>query len=196
MEELISLGVEVKVLTGDSVAVCRKVCQQINLPVKSIVTTEDLNGLDDEQIVKVAHRATVFAKLTPFQESLVIRALKRSDHVVGFLGDGINDAPALVEADVGISVDTATDIAKESTDVILLEKITCHHRRCCCVGSHNLWQYDEVHCDNHLLQLWQRLFSPGRILVAALFADASDPDSDTNPALRSLSSDHSLGSHG
>ncbi|KAF9908809.1 hypothetical protein EC991_009512 [Linnemannia zychae] len=122
IKELLSLGVEVKVLTGDSAAVCRKVCQEIDLPVKSIVTTDDLVGLDDEQVAAIAREATIFAKLTPLQKSLVIRALKRSDRVVGFLGDGINDAPALAEADVGISVDTATDIAKESADVILLEK--------------------------------------------------------------------------
>ncbi|GJJ72583.1 P-type Mg2+ transporter [Entomortierella parvispora] len=122
IKELMSLGVEIKVLTGDSAAVCRKVCQEINLPVKSIVSTEDLIGLDDEQIAELAQGATIFAKLTPLQKSLVIRSLKRKDHVVGFLGDGINDAPALAEADVGISVDTATDIAKESADVILLEK--------------------------------------------------------------------------
>ncbi|GJJ75433.1 P-type Mg2+ transporter [Entomortierella parvispora] len=122
IKELMSLGVEVKVLTGDSAAVCRKVCQQINLPINSIVTTDDLIGLDDEQLAAVALKATIFAKLTPLQKSQVIRALKRSDRVVGFLGDGINDAPALSEADIGISVDTATDIAKESAQVILLEK--------------------------------------------------------------------------
>ncbi|KAG0202337.1 hypothetical protein BGX28_005125 [Mortierella sp. GBA30] len=122
IKELMSLGVEIKVLTGDSAAVCRKVCQEIDLPVKSIVSTEDLVGLDDEQIAELARNATIFAKLTPLQKSLVIRSLKRLDRVVGFLGDGINDAPALAEADVGISVDTATDIAKESADVILLEK--------------------------------------------------------------------------
>ncbi|KAF8975465.1 hypothetical protein BGZ46_009110 [Entomortierella lignicola] len=122
IKELMSLGIEVKVLTGDSAAVCKKVCAEIDLPVKSIVTTDDLIGLDDEQVAELARGATIFAKLTPLQKSIVIRSLKRSDHVVGFLGDGINDAPALAEADVGISVDTATDIAKESADVILLEK--------------------------------------------------------------------------
>ncbi|KAF9580821.1 hypothetical protein BGW38_002377 [Lunasporangiospora selenospora] len=122
IRELMNLGVEVKVLTGDSAAVCRKVCEEIKLPVKTVVTTEDLIGLDDEQISIVAKEATIFAKLTPLQKSQVIRALKRTEHVVGFLGDGINDAPALSEADVGISVDTATDIAKESASVILLEK--------------------------------------------------------------------------
>ncbi|KAG0238467.1 hypothetical protein BGW41_008190 [Actinomortierella wolfii] len=122
IKELLSLGVEVKVLTGDSVAVCAKVCQEINLPVKSIVTTEDLNGLDDDALTEVAERGTIFAKLTPLQKSMIIRALKRRGRVTGFLGDGINDAPALSEADVGISVDEGTDIAKESADVILLEK--------------------------------------------------------------------------
>ncbi|KAF9976630.1 hypothetical protein BGZ73_008169 [Actinomortierella ambigua] len=122
IKELISLGVEVKVLTGDSAAVCAKVCQEIKLPVKSIVTTDDLNGLDDDALAEVAERGTIFAKLTPLQKSMIIRALKRREHVVGFLGDGINDAPALSEADVGISVDEGTDIAKESADVILLEK--------------------------------------------------------------------------
>ncbi|KAF9126553.1 hypothetical protein BGW39_006544 [Mortierella sp. 14UC] len=115
IKELLSLGVEVKVLTGDSAAVCRKVCREIDLPVKSIITTDDL-------VAMIARETTIFAKLTPLQKSQVIRALKRSDRVVGFLGDGINDAPALAEADVGISVDTATDIAKESADVILLDK--------------------------------------------------------------------------
>ncbi|KAF9196806.1 hypothetical protein BGZ50_007051 [Haplosporangium sp. Z 11] len=122
IKELLSLGVEVKVLTGDSAAVCRKVCQEIDLPVQTVVSTEDLVGLEDDQITLIAQNATIFAKLTPLQKSIVIRALKRSDHVVGFLGDGINDAPALAEADVGISVDMATDIAKESADVILLDK--------------------------------------------------------------------------
>ncbi|KAK3839811.1 MAG: magnesium-translocating P-type ATPase [Linnemannia gamsii] len=122
IKEILSLGVEVKVLTGDSDTVCRKVCQEIGLPINSIVTTDDLVGLDDEQVALIARNATIFAKLTPVQKSRIIRVLKRSDRIVGFLGDGINDAPALTEADVGISVDTATDIAKESADVILLEK--------------------------------------------------------------------------
>ncbi|KAF9308935.1 hypothetical protein BG003_010410 [Podila horticola] len=122
IKELLSLGVEVKVLTGDSAAVCRKVCQEIKLPLKNIVTSEDLVGLEDDQVADLAEGATIFAKLTPLQKSQVIRALKRRDHIVGFLGDGVNDAPALAEADVGIAVDAATDIAKDSANVILLEK--------------------------------------------------------------------------
>ncbi|KAG0015709.1 hypothetical protein BGZ82_001314, partial [Podila clonocystis] len=122
IKELLSLGVEVKVLTGDSAAVCRKVCQEIKLPLKNIVTSEDLVGLEDDQVADMAEGATIFAKLTPLQKSQVIRALKRRDHIVGFLGDGVNDAPALAEADVGIAVDAATDIAKDSANVILLEK--------------------------------------------------------------------------
>ncbi|KFH70311.1 hypothetical protein MVEG_03162 [Podila verticillata NRRL 6337] len=122
IRELLSLGVEVKVLTGDSAAVCRKVCQEIKLPLKGIVTSEDLIGLEDDQVADLAEGATIFAKLTPLQKSQVIRALKRRDNIVGFLGDGVNDAPALAEADVGIAVDAATDIAKDSANVILLEK--------------------------------------------------------------------------
>ncbi|KAF9413144.1 hypothetical protein BGZ94_000824 [Podila epigama] len=122
IKELLSLGVEVKVLTGDSPEVCRKVCQEIRLPLKNMVTSGDLLGLEDDEVAELAEGATIFAKLTPLQKSQVIRALKRKDHIVGFLGDGVNDAPALAEADVGIAVDAATDIAKDSANVILLEK--------------------------------------------------------------------------
>ncbi|CAG8795949.1 27833_t:CDS:2, partial [Racocetra persica] len=122
IEELMKYNVEVKVLTGDSPVVCRKVCEEINLPIKSIVTTTDLEGLDDTQLEDIAEKATIFAKLTPLQKANIVNALKRRNHIVGFLGDGINDAPAIRESDVGISVDEGTDIAKESADIILLEK--------------------------------------------------------------------------
>ncbi|CAG8594721.1 13151_t:CDS:2, partial [Dentiscutata heterogama] len=122
IEELRKYNVEVKVLTGDSPVVCRKVCEEINLPIKSIVTTNDLEGLDDTQLEEIAERATIFAKLTPLQKANIVNALKRRNHIVGFLGDGINDAPAIRESDCGISVDEGTDIAKESADIILLEK--------------------------------------------------------------------------
>ncbi|CAG8539823.1 3290_t:CDS:2, partial [Dentiscutata erythropus] len=122
IEELRKYNVEVKVLTGDSPVVCRKVCEEINLPIKSIVTTKDIEGLDDTQLEEIAERATIFAKLTPLQKANIVCALKRRNHIVGFLGDGINDAPAIRESDCGISVDEGTDIAKESADIILLEK--------------------------------------------------------------------------
>ncbi|CAL8112395.1 unnamed protein product [Orchesella dallaii] len=115
-------NVKVKVLTGDSPLVCKKICREIGLSVDTIVTGKDLAGASEEQVRKLVEEATIFAKLTPIQKSDVVRALKKNGHIVGFLGDGINDAPALTEADVGISVDSGTDICKESADIILLEK--------------------------------------------------------------------------
>ncbi|CAG8462686.1 5290_t:CDS:2 [Acaulospora morrowiae] len=122
LQELFKYNISVKVLTGDSPTVCRKVCQEIDLPVKAVVTTTDLNDINDTQMEEIAENATIFAKLTPLQKAQIVRALKRRGHIVGFLGDGINDAPAIRESDCGISVDEGTDIAKESADIILLEK--------------------------------------------------------------------------
>jgi Mg2+-importing ATPase len=115
-------GVRVKVLTGDNEIVTRKVCREVGLDVEHIVLGSEVDALSDEALAETAQSATVFAKLSPAQKARVISALHRRDHVVGFLGDGINDGPALKAADVGISVDTAVDIAKESADIILMEK--------------------------------------------------------------------------
>ena len=115
-------GVTVKVLTGDNETVTRKICSEVGLEVSHIVLGKDLEDMDDDQLADAAETTSVFAKLAPEQKARVIRALHRKGHVVGFLGDGINDGPALKAADVGISVDTAVDIAKESADIILLEK--------------------------------------------------------------------------
>ena len=115
-------GVTVKILTGDNEVVTRKVCKDVGLAVDQIVLGSQMEGLSAEQLADLADRSTVFAKLLPTQKAAVIEALRRGGHVVGFLGHGINDGPALKAADVGISVDTAVDIAKESADIILLEK--------------------------------------------------------------------------
>jgi P-type Mg2+ transporter len=119
---LAAKGVRVKILTGDNEVITRKVCSEVALDVGTVLLGSEVGRLDDEGLAEVAERTTVFAKLTPAQKERVIQALRRRGHVVGFLGDGINDSPALKAADVGISVDTAVDIAKESADVILLEK--------------------------------------------------------------------------
>lgn len=115
-------GVDVKVLTGDNAIVTRKICNDVGLFIKGAVDGSQLEGLSDVQLYDVVEKNTIFAKLSPMQKSRIIIALKAAGHTVGFLGDGINDAPALRAADVGISVDTAADIAKESADIILLEK--------------------------------------------------------------------------
>ena len=115
-------GVEVKVITGDNEAVARKICREVVLDVTHSVQGRDIEPLEDAELDALVARVTVFAKMSPAQKARVVKSLQRQGHTVGFLGDGINDAPALREADVGISVDTATDIAKESADIILLEK--------------------------------------------------------------------------
>ncbi|HTV85094.1 MAG TPA: magnesium-translocating P-type ATPase [Dyella sp.] len=115
-------GVTVKVITGDNEAVTRKICREVGLDVENSAQGRDIEPLEDAELDDLVKRTTVFAKMSPLQKARVVKSLQRQGHTVGFLGDGINDAPALREADVGISVDTATDIAKESADIILLEK--------------------------------------------------------------------------
>ncbi len=115
-------GVAVKVLTGDNEAVTRNICRQVGLPVSRIILGSEIDGWSDDELAEQVEGASVLAKLSPAQKARVVKALHRKRHVVGFLGDGINDGPALKAADVGISVDTAVDIAKESADIILLEK--------------------------------------------------------------------------
>ena len=115
-------GVAVKVLTGDNEAVTRNICRQVGLPVEQVLLGSEIDGLTDAALAERTDGVSVLAKLSPGQKARVIKALHLRGHVVGFLGDGINDGPALKAADVGISVDTAVDIAKESADIILLEK--------------------------------------------------------------------------
>jgi Mg2+-importing ATPase len=122
IEALRAHGVAVKILTGDNDLVTRKICRDVGLDVEHIVLGPEVTALDDQQLRDVAASSAVFAKLTPEDKTRIVRALKARGHTVGFLGDGINDAGALREADVGVSVDSAVDIAKESADIILLEK--------------------------------------------------------------------------
>ncbi len=122
LRRLAGLGVTVKILTGDNAVVARKICRTVGLEVAHVATGNEVEPLDDAALADLAERTTVFAKLSPLQKARVVRALKSRGHTVGFMGDGINDATALREADVGISVDTAVDVAKEAADIILLEK--------------------------------------------------------------------------
>ncbi|MFF2014600.1 magnesium-translocating P-type ATPase [Paenibacillus sp. NPDC058177] len=115
-------GVDVKVITGDNAAVTRKVCKDVGIKVNDILLGSSIDDMTDEQLGAIAEQTNVFAKVNPLQKARIVRVLKSNGHTVGFMGDGINDAISLKEADVGISVDTAVDIAKESADIILLEK--------------------------------------------------------------------------
>jgi Mg2+-importing ATPase len=115
-------GVATKILTGDNALVTRKVCKDVALDAGEIITGDKLLGLNEEQLGALAEKTTVFARLSPSQKESIIIALQKRGHVVGYMGDGINDAPSMRASDVGISVDTAVDVAKESADIILLEK--------------------------------------------------------------------------
>ena len=115
-------GVAVKILTGDNHLISRKVCKDVGLLADPMLLGGDVEKMSDAELAEAAEKAVLFARLSPAHKERVIRILRSKGHVVGYMGDGINDAPALRAADVGISVDTATDIAKESADLILLEK--------------------------------------------------------------------------
>jgi P-type Mg2+ transporter len=115
-------GVEVKILTGDNELVSKKICREVGIDTEHVLLGKQIESLSDSELAKMVARTTLFAHLTPGHKRRIIIALQGEGHVVGFLGDGINDAPALRTADVGVSVDSAVDIAKETADVILLEK--------------------------------------------------------------------------
>jgi Mg2+-importing ATPase len=124
LEQLTHLGVGIRIMSGDSPVVTQRVCREAGIPLNGqrVTTGDDLVGLSPEELRRRAQDGCVFARLTPEQKQLLVGALRASGHVVAFLGDGVNDAAALQAADVGISVDSGTDIAKEASDVILLQK--------------------------------------------------------------------------
>jgi Mg2+-importing ATPase len=122
IEALHKHGVAVKILTGDNDLISRKVCGDVGLLPDPMLLGDDVEKMSDAELADAAEKATLFARLSPAHKQRIVRVLRGKGHVVGFMGDGINDAPALHAADIGISVDTAVDIAKESADLILLEK--------------------------------------------------------------------------
>ena len=122
IKALHKLGVEVKVITGDNDIVAKKICHDVGIPINNIMLGEELDHISDEELSKNMDLYSIFAKVSPLQKQRIVKVLKSKGHTVGFMGDGINDAAAIKEADVGISVDTGADIAKESADIILLEK--------------------------------------------------------------------------
>ncbi|MEM2448410.1 MAG: magnesium-translocating P-type ATPase [Candidatus Bathyarchaeia archaeon] len=121
LQLLKNAGIELKILTGDNELVTRKICEYLGFEVKGVVTGGEIAQMRDDALARVVEEANVFCRVTPAQKDRIINALKNNGHVVGFLGDGINDAPSLKSADVGISVDNAVDVAKEAADIILLK---------------------------------------------------------------------------
>ena len=122
LDKLKAMGVEVKILTGDNELVAVKVCEDLGLPVYRVIRGSELTQMTSAEIRTAVEDATVFARITPEQKLDIIKALKVNKHVVGFMGDGVNDAPALFESDVGLSVDSGVDVAKDAADIVLLDK--------------------------------------------------------------------------
>jgi P-type Mg2+ transporter len=122
IQDLIKRGVSLKIITGDNHKVALHVAEAVKLPIQGVLTGNQLNDLHDEALWHLAERTTIFSEVDPNQKERIILALKKTSHVVGYMGDGINDAPALHAADVSISVDTAVDVAKDAADFVLLQK--------------------------------------------------------------------------
>ncbi len=122
LKKLESLNIELKILTGDNALVARNICDYVELKIKGVISGDIIENLNDIELQKIAEKNTIFTRLTPTQKERIIKVLQAKGNTVGYLGDGINDAPALKAADVGISVNNAVDIAKETADIILLEK--------------------------------------------------------------------------
>ena len=122
VERLERLGIDFKILTGDNEIITKRIAEEAGIPIKNIVIGDEIDKLKDDKLKKIVEKANIFCRLTPLQKERIIRILKQNGHDVGYMGDGINDAAALHEADVGISVDSAVDIAKDSSDIILLRK--------------------------------------------------------------------------
>ena len=122
IERLNRSGIRVIVLTGDNAEVTRAVCNKVGIKSKKIILGNQIDKLTDDAVLTLLKKVNVFAKLSPIQKARIVRLLRDSGNTVGYMGDGINDSPSLTNSDVGISVDTAVDIAKESADIILLEK--------------------------------------------------------------------------
>jgi len=121
LQRLRNLNVDIKILTGDNEIITAYICKEVGMPVEHLLLGSQIEAMNESELVAAVATSSVFARLAPAHKERIIRALQSAGHVVGFLGDGINDAPALKAADVGISVDSAVDIAKESSDIILLE---------------------------------------------------------------------------
>ena len=176
LAELKRDGVTVKILTGDNELVARHVCRSIGLDDRQIVTGDDIARTDDAALGHLAEQASVFTRVSPAQKNRIILALKRRGHVVGFMGDGINDAPSLHTADVGISVMTAADVARDAADVILGQPSLRVLHQGILEGRRASGQHDEVPADGHQLEFRQHVQHGGGVGLPAVPADAADAD--------------------
>ena len=159
IEGLNNAGIRVMVLTGDNVEVTRCVCNKAGIYSKKIITGNKIDTLSDVALSRLLKRNNIFAKLSPIQKARIVRVLKQNGNVVGYMGDGINDSPALTNSDVGISVDTAVDIAKETADIILLEKDLNVLLDGVMERKKNICKFNEIYKNGNKLQLWGSSFS-------------------------------------
>ncbi len=188
LEALHKHGVAVKILTGDNQLISRKVCKDVGLAPDPMLLGGDVEKMSDAELADAAEKTTLFARLSPAHKQRVIRALRGKGHVVGFMGDGINDAPALRAADIGISVDTATDIAKESADLILLEKDLMVLEGGVIEGRKvfaNILKYIRMGASSNFGNMFSVL---GASAFLPLHSDGPDPGVDQQPAVRFLAS--------
>ena len=159
IEGLNNAGIRVMVLTGDNVEVTRCVCNKAGINSKEITTGNKIDTLSDVALSRLLKRNNIFAKLSPIQKARIVRVLKQNGNVVGYMGDGINDSPALTNSDVGISVDTAVDIAKETADIILLEKDLNVLLDGVMERKKNICKFNEIYKNGNKFQLWGSSFS-------------------------------------
>ena len=159
IEGLNNAGIRVMVLTGDNVEVTRCVCNKVGIKSKNIVLGSEIHKLQDLAVIRLLKKTHIFAKLSPIQKARIVRVLKQNGNVVGYMGDGINDSPALTNSDVGISVDTAVDIAKETADIILLEKDLNVLLDGVMERKKNICKFNEIYKNGNKLQLWGSSFS-------------------------------------
>lgn len=151
IEKLNKAGIRVVVLTGDNAEVTKCICNKVGINSKQIVTGSQIEKLTDTAVLRLLRKTNIFVKLSPIQKARIVRLLKTAGNVVGYMGDGINDAPSLTNSDVGISVDTAVDISKESADIILLEKDLHVLLDGVTERKKNIWKFNEIYKNGNKL---------------------------------------------
>ena len=179
-------GVHIKILTGDNELVTRTICKHVGLRSRHVLLGKDIARLNDAKLAEAVEKATVFARLSPTDKERIIQSLRAQGHVVGFMGDGINDAAALRAADVGISVDTAVDVAKESADIILLEKSLLVLAQGVLEGRKvfsNVLKYIRMGASSNFGNMFSVI---GASALLPFVPMAPHPDPDQQPALRLL----------
>ena len=159
IEKLNNAGIRVIVLTGDNAEVTKCVCNKVGINSKNIVLGSKIDKLSDIALLRLTKKTNVFAKLSPIQKARIVRILKQAGNIVGYMGDGINDSPSLINSDVGVSVDTAVDIAKESADIILLEKDLNVLLDGVTERKTNICKFNEIYKNGNKLQFWRSCIS-------------------------------------